>query len=130
MDDVVSDRSRGRRSQVPDHRKIEHEEGGEDEDEIHPTNQVRRMGTDELTAQADAEDELATTNMPRPVLERADAGTGAGTGAGAGIGARTGAGAAVGAAFLSRAAPSKLPWLLVGMLGVAVMSLVAYIVLQ
>jgi serine/threonine protein kinase len=36
----------------------------------------------------------------------------------------------IGAAFLARAAPSRLPWLLVATLGMAVVSLVAYIVLR
>jgi serine/threonine protein kinase len=36
----------------------------------------------------------------------------------------------IGAALLARSAPSKLPWVLVGTLGVAVLALVAYIVMR
>jgi hypothetical protein len=36
----------------------------------------------------------------------------------------------IGAALLARSAPSKLPWVLVATLGVAVLSLVAYIVMR
>jgi hypothetical protein len=36
----------------------------------------------------------------------------------------------IGAALLARSAPSKLPWMLVGTLGVAVLGLVAYIVMR
>ncbi len=38
--------------------------------------------------------------------------------------------AAVGAAMLARTTPSRLPWMIAGMLGVAVLSLLAYIVLR
>ena len=38
--------------------------------------------------------------------------------------------APIGAAYLARKSPSSLPWLLVGMLGMAVLGLVAYIVMQ
>jgi hypothetical protein len=38
--------------------------------------------------------------------------------------------APIGAALLARSAPSKLPWLLVGTLGMAVLGLVAYIVMR
>ena len=36
----------------------------------------------------------------------------------------------IGAAFLARSAPSKLPWILAGTLGVAVLALLAYIVMR
>ncbi len=39
-------------------------------------------------------------------------------------------GPAIGAALLARSTPSKLPWLLVGTLGMAVLGLVAYIVMR
>jgi serine/threonine protein kinase len=40
------------------------------------------------------------------------------------------AGPAIGAALLARSTPSKLPWVLVGTLGMAVLGLVAYIVMR
>jgi hypothetical protein len=52
----------------------------------------------------------------------------AGPSAPAGPAGPTGPG--IGAALLARSAPSKLPWLLVGTLGMAVLGLVAYIVMR
>ena len=99
------------------------EAAADGEEEARVTNPVRRV-TGEMTAAeasdlasdgAPDEDELATTmQTSRPVPRE--------------IAPQTSA--PVGAAYLARKSPSKLPWLLVMMLGVAVLSLVAYIVMQ
>jgi len=129
-----------------------------DEDEPAITNPVRRMKTGEIygdddeadgSMQADDEDDIAVT-APRPAPKRsAAASTEPSTSAmrpptplpvsapaspsvnGARLGYQADLGAApIGAALLARSSPAKLPWLLVGTLGMAVLGLVAYIVMR
>ncbi|HEU4614715.1 MAG TPA: serine/threonine-protein kinase, partial [Kofleriaceae bacterium] len=102
--------------------------GHVEEEEARVTNPVRRI-TGEYDAQdaPDDEEELATTlQTPKPVLDPPPASRA--TPVPREIAPQTSA--PVGAAYLARTGTSKLPWLLVGMLGVAVLSLVAYIVMQ
>jgi serine/threonine protein kinase len=90
--------------------------GPADEEEVGATSPVRKV-TGEYEAQDD--DEIATTmQQPRPVLAPPPQPL------------APAPSAPVGAAYLSRTEPSKLPWILVAMLGMAVLGLVAYIVMQ
>ncbi len=100
--------------------------GGETEERV--TNPVRRV-TGEFAAPSDDEDDheddLATTiQTPRPQLPPKPRATPVPREI------EPQHSAPVGAAYLARKSGSKLPWLLVGMLGMAVLGLVAYIVMQ
>jgi len=101
---------------------------GEVDEEAGATNPVPRMRTDEMYGLATEEDDPAkTAQTPRsslttvpdhpPVMPVAAKQ------------AAKAAGPPIGAAFLARSEPSRLPWVLVAVLVVAVVGLVAYIVM-
>jgi hypothetical protein len=111
------------------------EHDDESEDDAGATNQVRKV-TGEVPAQAgDLDDELATTTQtPRPVLTPAPAPAPPVRATPVPREIKPQPSAPVGSGYLARypthRGTSKLPWLLVMMLGMAVLGLVAYIVMQ
>lgn len=108
---------------------------GDSEDEVAGT-QPRRKVTGEMTAAeaaraGESEDELdiaTTMQTSRPHVAPTPAAASRATPVPREIEPQHSA--SIGAAYLARKTPSKLPWYLVGMLGMAVLGLVAYIVMQ
>ena len=111
---------------------------GELEDESNVTNPVPRVRTDEMKAPITEDDLSQTRPAPRqtpppmpvvapPAPAPAPAPVPARAPAPRPMAPR--AAPQIGAAFLQRTAPSRLPWILVAMLGMAVLGLVAYIVM-
>ncbi len=126
---------------------------GVDADEgVGPTNPVRRMKTGEVYADdeegdssmqaeddADAEDDLAVTGKRAPVRRSAAAPSRPAEPPQSPASSPQRVpqqasslleAAPIGSALLARSAPNRLPWVLVGTLGMAVLGLVAYIVMR
>jgi hypothetical protein len=106
----------------------------EQEEEVGVTNPVRKI-TGEIEAQDDLDSDLARTmQTPRPVLEPPVLEPPPARQPPAAPAKPAQSGSPVGAGYLARYpahhGASKLPWLLVTLLGMAVLGLVAYIVMQ